>query len=384
MGQDRQVTQSVGLFCQKAQEKRRYSAKETYDLIVFKTTSDTPLICHSVTRQDRHDKIVGLFGRIASLLWDSFAKETYKRWVSFYLSCLVTEWQMSGVSLVRPTQSIMYVPLQVNRFRKIILLIIQYKYLKSCSRRFYCPNLILRTRLCGTMFITQPSCLFYFHLTECVRWKWFVLAVYQFWKGILAGPALKHFTWFIGAGGSLVVTAIDCLFSSCLVTFTGAMRCLPLPLSHVFIWLSTSITHQACTMSHTLYSPLQHSSQQKSLLTSSSDSTTDSEKLELSPITDWVSSSLFLCPSLPRSLAPSLPRPLAPSLPRFLGPILDPTSEWIQYLSWLCFEYVYIVKLCNFIFLEIYDFTLSAHILLIDSPPQQSRRPAQCLPESET
>jgi len=102
----------------------------------------------------------------------------------------------------RPTQSIMHVPLQVNRFNKFILLIIQYKYLKSCSRRFYCPNLILRTRLCGTMFITEPSCLFYFHLTESVRRKWFVLAVYQFWKGISVGPALKYFTWFIGADGA--------------------------------------------------------------------------------------------------------------------------------------------------------------------------------------
>ena len=104
---------------------------------------------------------------------------------------------------VRPTPSIMYVPSQVNRFKKIILLIVRYKYLKSCSRRFYCPNLVLRTRLCGTMFITQPSCLFDFHLTESVRRKWFVLAVYQFWKGISAGPALKYFTWFIGAGGLL-------------------------------------------------------------------------------------------------------------------------------------------------------------------------------------
>jgi len=105
------------------------------------------------------------------------------------------------VYICQPTQSIMYVPLQVNRFKKFILLVVQYKYLKSCSRRFYCPNLILRTRLCDTMFTTQPSCLFYFHLTEFVRRKWFVLAVYQFWKGISAGPALKYFTWFIGAGG---------------------------------------------------------------------------------------------------------------------------------------------------------------------------------------
>ena len=36
---------------------------------------------------------------------------------------------------VRPTQSIIYVPLQVNRFQKSILLIVQYKYWKSCSWR---------------------------------------------------------------------------------------------------------------------------------------------------------------------------------------------------------------------------------------------------------
>jgi len=63
-------------------------------------------------------------------------------------------------------QSIIYVPLQVNRFQKIDLLIVQYKYLKSCSGDFIPQNLILRTRLCGTMFITQPSCVVDFHLTE--------------------------------------------------------------------------------------------------------------------------------------------------------------------------------------------------------------------------
>jgi len=60
----------------------------------------------------------------------------------------------------------MHVSLQVNRFQKIILLIVQYKYLESSSWRFYSPNLILGTRLCGTMFITQLSCLLDFHLTE--------------------------------------------------------------------------------------------------------------------------------------------------------------------------------------------------------------------------
>jgi len=38
---------------------------------------------------------------------------------------------------------------------------------------------------------------------KCVRRKWFVLAVYQVWKGISAGLALEYFTWFIGAGGQL-------------------------------------------------------------------------------------------------------------------------------------------------------------------------------------
>jgi len=32
-----------------------------------------------------------------------------------------------------------------------------------------------------------------------------ILAVYQFWKGILAGPALKYFTWFIGAGRCILL-----------------------------------------------------------------------------------------------------------------------------------------------------------------------------------
>jgi len=66
----------------------------------------------------------------------------------------------------RPTQPIIYVPLQVNTFRKNILLIVQYKYLKSCSKDFILQNLILRTRLFCTGFITEPSCVVDFRLTE--------------------------------------------------------------------------------------------------------------------------------------------------------------------------------------------------------------------------
>jgi len=40
----------------------------------------------------------------------------------------------------RPTQSIMYLPLQVNTSQKYILLIVQYKYKKSFSGDFYSPE----------------------------------------------------------------------------------------------------------------------------------------------------------------------------------------------------------------------------------------------------
>jgi len=42
---------------------------------------------------------------------------------------------------IRPTQSMIYVPLQVNRFQQFILLIVQYKYSKSCSKDFILQNL---------------------------------------------------------------------------------------------------------------------------------------------------------------------------------------------------------------------------------------------------
>ena len=67
---------------------------------------------------------------------------------------------------IRLTQSIIYVPLQVNRFQKIDWRIFQYKYLRSCSKHFILQNLILHTKLCGTGFITQASCVLDFRLTD--------------------------------------------------------------------------------------------------------------------------------------------------------------------------------------------------------------------------
>jgi len=46
----------------------------------------------------------------------------------------------SFIYLHRPTQSIMYVPLEVNRSQKGVLLIVQDKYIKSCSGDFYSPE----------------------------------------------------------------------------------------------------------------------------------------------------------------------------------------------------------------------------------------------------
>jgi len=55
-------------------------------------------------------------------------------WMSHELYTLgIEEW-------VRPTQSVMYVPLLVNRFAASVLLIVQYRYLKSCSGDFYSPE----------------------------------------------------------------------------------------------------------------------------------------------------------------------------------------------------------------------------------------------------
>ena len=78
------------------------------------------------------------------------------------------------VTAYRPTQSMIYVHERVNRFQKSILLIVHYKYLKSCSENLILQNLILRTRLYGTGFITQPSWLFHLHPTKMVGWKYFV------------------------------------------------------------------------------------------------------------------------------------------------------------------------------------------------------------------
>jgi len=65
--------------------------------------------------------------------WDSNSKKQKKK--LFF--------QLLSIQTARATQSMMYIPLLVNRFLKIILLTIQYKYLKSFSNNFILQNLIL-------------------------------------------------------------------------------------------------------------------------------------------------------------------------------------------------------------------------------------------------
>ena len=102
--------------------------------------------------------------------------------------------------VTRATQSIIDVPLQVNRFQKNISRIVQYKYSASCSGDFILQNLILRTRSCGTGLITQSSWVFHFRQTTLVWSKCFVPHLYQFRRGISEGSALKYF-YMIRRGG---------------------------------------------------------------------------------------------------------------------------------------------------------------------------------------
>jgi len=130
-------------------------------------------------------------------VWDTQRKPIWRRsrrpllWKALSTSC--------GL-LVHPTQSIIYVPLEVIRFQKSILLIVQYKYFKSFSGDFILQNLILRIRSCGISFITQSSWGFHFNLTETCQMEMFVPQSYQLRRGISGGPALKHF-YVIHRGG---------------------------------------------------------------------------------------------------------------------------------------------------------------------------------------
>ena len=81
---------------------------------------------------------------IMSQIWTSHVIHMKSYGAQTDESCHTYRWVMSHIwmSLVThpPDPTIMYVPLQVNRSQKCILLIVQYKFIKSCSGDFYSPE----------------------------------------------------------------------------------------------------------------------------------------------------------------------------------------------------------------------------------------------------
>jgi len=97
----------------------------------------------------------------------------------------------------RPTESIMHIPFQVNRFQNSILLIVQYKYLKSCSEDFLLKN---PTKIRSSAqdhailhLLLNTVGFFISNRQKSACWKWFVPQLYQLRRDILEGPALKYF-----------------------------------------------------------------------------------------------------------------------------------------------------------------------------------------------
>jgi len=85
-----------------------------------------------------------------------------------------------------------------SRWVQIFQILFQgWFYAKSCSKDFTLQDLILRTRLCGTGFISrcisQRCWIVDFYLNKMVRRKFFVPGLYQLRKGKLAGMAPKYF-----------------------------------------------------------------------------------------------------------------------------------------------------------------------------------------------
>jgi len=146
---------------------------------------------------------------------------------------------LTSMPHTRPTQSMIHVPLLVIRFHKIILLIVQYKYLKSCSEDFILKNPILRTRSCGTAFITQHSWLLHFHQAEiCLVETICTTQLYQHRRGILEGPALKCFC-MIHRGGRIYAYMIY----TCIYMYIYTCRCIHISVNvHKFTHTHTN-TH---------------------------------------------------------------------------------------------------------------------------------------------
>jgi len=70
---------------------------------------------------------------------------------------------------------------------------INFQNIVPSSKDFMLQNLILRTRLCSTGFISQHCWVVDFHLINMIRRKCFAPDIYQLWQGKSAGLALIYF-----------------------------------------------------------------------------------------------------------------------------------------------------------------------------------------------
>jgi len=102
--------------------------------------------------------------------------------------------------LIRPTYTMMDLYCLIDTWKETVWLIFQYKYTKPCAEDQMLQHLILRTRLCGTGFISQLNWLFHFRPTKIimVEWNFFVPVRYQLpkahrwgWSGVLRSGQLS-------------------------------------------------------------------------------------------------------------------------------------------------------------------------------------------------
>ena len=107
-------------------------------------------------------------------------------------------WMSVMMCLIKPNVT----RLPQNFQHKIVVLIVQYKYWKICSKHFKLQNLILRIRLCSTLLFLNI-----FELLISTWQKWscgnvLYQACTSSERANQRGWPLNIFTWFIGAGGS--------------------------------------------------------------------------------------------------------------------------------------------------------------------------------------
>jgi len=118
--------------------------------------------------------------------------------------------------------------------------------LKSCSGDFILQHLILRTRSCGTGFMTQSSWVLHIHPTIMVGWKCFVPPRYQLRSRVSGGPALTYFGMIHTVGRNLPACGEKRNKTSCFKLMTDQQSWLlcnllvRMPSSpHIFIYIYT-------------------------------------------------------------------------------------------------------------------------------------------------